>query len=132
VVVRPMVAVAAPSSVPTGHGERGSLRDKGMMWVFNQARRIGVQRSVEAAVQRIRDSGKAEVLLLQPQREDGVLAMHTPASYEARRGMLEHSYRQTRGFLARAFAERASALERAGFVQRVSQSMPPPSLTITP
>ena len=131
VVVRPMVAITA-QSVPTGHGERDSLRDKGMMWVFNQARRIGVQRSVEAAVQRIREQGKAEVLLLQPQREDGILAMYNPASYDARRGMLEHAYRQTRAFLARAFAERAGALERAGFVQRASQSVPPPSLSTSP
>jgi predicted acylesterase/phospholipase RssA len=131
VVVRPMVAINA-SAVPTGHGERDSLRDKGMMWVFNQARRIGVQRSVEAAVARIRESGKAQVLVLQPQREDGILAMHNPASYDARRGMLEHAYRQTRSFLARSFAERDPALARAGFVQRVSQSVPPPSLVIKP
>jgi len=133
VVVRPMVAVTAPSSVPTGHGERDSLRDKGMMWVFNQARRIGVQRSVEAAIARIRESGKAEVLLLQPQREDGILAMYNPASYDARRGMLEHSYRHTRQVLVRAFAERHPALARAGLVQRVSQSLPPPAqLSIEP
>ncbi len=127
VVVRPMVAVSAPSSVPTGHGERDSLRDKGMMWVFNQARRIGVQRSVEAAITRIREAGQAEVLLLQPQREDGILAMYNPASYDARRGMLEHAYRQTRATLARAFAERHPALDRAGFAQRLSQSVAPPA-----
>jgi predicted acylesterase/phospholipase RssA len=127
VVVRPMVPVSAPSSVPTGHGERDSLRDKGMMWVFNQARRIGVQRSVEAAVTRIREAGQAEVLLLQPQPEDGILAMYNPASYDARRGMLEHAYRQTRATLARAFAERHPALDRAGFAQRLSQSVPPPA-----
>ncbi len=127
VVVRPMVAISAPSSVPTGHGERDSLRDKGMMWVFNQARRIGVQRSVEAAVTRIQEAGQTQVLLLQPSREDGILAMYNPASYDARRGMLEHAYRQTRAQLARAFAERHAALERAGFVQRVSQSVPPPA-----
>jgi hypothetical protein len=132
VVVRPMVAITTASSVPTGHGERDSLRDKGMMWVFNQARRIGVQRSVEAAVTRIRESGKAEVLLLQPLREDGILAMYNPASYEARRGMLEHAYRNTRQALARAFAERHGALGRAGFVQRVSPSMAPPPLVIEP
>jgi NTE family protein len=131
VVVRPMVAISA-ASVPTGHGERDSLRDKGMMWVFNQARRIGVQRSVEAAITRIQESGKAEVLVLQPQREDGILAMYNPASYDARRGMLEHAYRHTRGVLSRAFAERHGALARAGFVQRVSPSMPPPPLTIKP
>ncbi|HEY6077155.1 MAG TPA: patatin-like phospholipase family protein [Polyangiaceae bacterium] len=129
VVVRPMVAITAPSSIPTGHGERDSLRDKGMMWVFNQARRIGVQRSVEAAVARIREAGQAEVLLLQPQREDGTLAMYNPASYDARRGMLEHAYRQTRAALARAFAERHAALERAGFVQRQAQTLVPPAST---
>jgi len=132
VVVRPMVAINSSSSVPTGHGERASLRDKGMMWVFNQARRIGVQRSVEAAITRIQESGKAEVLLLQPQREDGILAMYNPASYDARRGMLEHAYRHTRSLLARAFAERHPALVRAGLVQRVSASLPPPPLTISP
>jgi hypothetical protein len=132
VVVRPMVAITAQSAVPTGHGERDSLRDKGMMWVFNQARRIGVQRSVEAAVTRIQESGKAQVLVLQPHREDGILAMYNPASYDARRGMLEHAYRHTRQALARAFAERHPALERAGFVQRPSLSVPPPSLLITP
>jgi predicted acylesterase/phospholipase RssA len=131
VVVRPMVAVAAPSSVPTGHGERDSLRDKGMMWVFNQARRIGVQRSVEAAVTRIREQG-TPMLLLQPTREDGILAMANPASYEARRALLERAYRLTRSTLARAFSDRDVALDRAGFVQRGSASIPPPSLTITP
>jgi hypothetical protein len=127
-----MVAISGASAIPTGHGERDSLRDKGMMWVFNQARRIGVQRSVEAAVARIRESGKAEVLLLQPLREDGILAMYNPASYEARRGMLEHAYRHTRQVLARAFAEQHTALSRAGFVQRTSPSMAPPPLVIEP
>lgn len=128
IVIRPMVAISAPAAVPTGHGERDSLRDKGMMWVFNQARRIGVQRSVDAAVARVQEASDARVLLLQPQREDGILAMYNPASYDARRGMLEHAYRHTRQVLARAFAERHPALERAGFVQRVSQSVPPPTL----
>jgi hypothetical protein len=53
--------------------------------------------------------------------------MYNPASYDARRGMLEHAYRLTRAQLGRAFAERHPALDRAGFVQRVSQSVPPPS-----
>jgi NTE family protein len=132
VVVRPMVAITAQSTVPTGHGERDSLRDKGMMWVFNQARRIGVQRSVEAAVTRIQESGRADVLVLQPQREDGILAMYNPASYDARRGMLEHAYRHTRSALARAFAEQHPALARAGFIQRPSASILPPPPSITP
>lgn len=132
VVVRPMVAVAAGSSVPTGHGERDSLRDKGMMWVFNQARRIGVQRSVEAAIARIQESKRAEVIVLQPEREDGILAMNNPASYDARRAMLERAYRLTRSHLAKAFAERHPALERARFVPRPSPSMLPPPPSVRP
>jgi hypothetical protein len=123
-----MVAITA-SGVPTGHGEGDSLRDKGMMWVFNQARRIGVQRSVDAAIARLREAGRAELLVLQPNREDGILAMYNPASYDARRGMLEHAYRHTRALLARAFAERHPALGRAGFVQRMASSMPPAATT---
>ncbi|HYP91427.1 MAG TPA: hypothetical protein VEQ59_24840, partial [Polyangiaceae bacterium] len=92
-------------------------------------RRIGVQRSVDAAVARIQETDGPRVLLLQPQREDGILAMYNPASYDARRGMLEHAYRHTRQALARAFAERHPALERAGFVPRPSQSIPPASFT---
>lgn len=129
VVVRPMVAITGVSSIPTGHGERDSLRDKGMMWVFNQARRIGVQQSVDAACARIRDSGRAELLMLSPQREDGILAMYNPASYDSRRRMLEHAYRHTRQVLVRAFAERHPALTRAGFVQRASRTIPPPTAT---
>jgi predicted acylesterase/phospholipase RssA len=132
IVVRPMVAIVAPSAIPTGHGERDSLRDKGMMWVFNQAGRIGVQRSVDAAVARIQESSGARVLILQPQREDGILAMYNPARYDARRGMLEHAYRHTRQALSRAFAERHPALERAGFVPRSSQSVAPPPPSIKP
>jgi len=127
IVVRPMVAISA-RAVPTGHGERDSLRDKGMMWVLNQAMRIGVQRSVEAAVTQIRESRRAEVFVIQPNPEDSMLAMYNPASYDARRKMLEQAYRHTRALLTRAFSEQHPALARAGFVHRTSPSVPPPRL----
>jgi NTE family protein len=127
IVVRPMVPISA-RAVPTGHGERDSLRDKGMMWVLNQAMRIGVQRSVESAVEKVQGSNQAKLLVIQPTPEDGILAMYNPASYDARRKMLEHAYRHTRSIMARAFAERHAALHAAGFVQKVSQSAAPPRL----
>jgi predicted acylesterase/phospholipase RssA len=121
VVVRPMVSVNA-RAVPTGHGERDSLRDKGMMWVFNQAMRIGFHRSVGDAIERLRRERNVEVLLIQPSRDDGILFMHNPASYDARRRMLEHAYRHTRTLVARALHERHSALQRAGLSPRVNSA----------
>ena len=47
IVVNPLVPVTtAAGAVPTGHGARGSVRDKGLLWVFNQSMRIGARRSI--------------------------------------------------------------------------------------
>ena len=51
VLVNPMVPVRAETTgVPTGHGARPSVRDKGLMWVYNQAMRIGVHARLHYAL----------------------------------------------------------------------------------
>jgi predicted acylesterase/phospholipase RssA len=127
VVVHSMVPVSV-ATVPTGHGHRDSLRDKGMMWVLNQAIRIGMQRLVEEASQRVTANAHASVLRIEPTPEDGTLFMDNPASFEARRRLLEHAYKSTRLALSRRFAERHPLLERAGWRARVAPrtSVPPP------
>src|SRR6185503_11127010 len=52
VVINPMVPVRV-DSVPTGHGTRDSVRDKGLMWVMNQAMRIGTEKLMKESCQRI-------------------------------------------------------------------------------
>jgi hypothetical protein len=121
VVVNPMVALGV-AKVPTGHGHRDSLRDKGMMWVLNQAMRIGIHKLVREACERVQRSGEAHVVLLEPSPEDCILFMYNPASFEARRAMLEYAYRHTRAVLSKAFAAPNSVLERAGL-----RPKPPPS-----
>jgi NTE family protein len=103
------------ASVPTGHGHKESLRDKGMMWVLNQAIRIGMNRLVVESCERVMASGKAQVILIEPAPEDGILFMYNPASFEARRRLLEYAYRNTRAKIAEAFGTAGSALERAGW-----------------
>lgn len=127
VVVHAMVPVAV-ASVPTGHGSRDSLRDKGLMWVLNQAIRIGMHRLVEEASARVVAAGSADVLRIEPKPDDGILFMDNPASFEARRRLLEHAYRATRVELARRFAEEDPILLRAGFKPKVAPrtSTPPP------
>jgi len=126
VVVNPMVALSV-ATVPTGHGHRDSLRDKGMMWVLNQAMRIGIHKIVREACARIESEGRAQVILLEPSPEDCILFMYNPASFDARRAILEYAYRHTRAELALAFASGDGKLERAGLHPRATPTVYPSS-----
>jgi NTE family protein len=117
VVVNPMVPVRA-EAVPTGHGLKGSVRDKGLMWVMNQTLRIGMHLQMQESLARIVGSGAAEVLLLEPDPTDALLFMFNPASFAARRKILEHAYRTTRTRIESWLAERHPVLERAGFTPK--------------
>lgn len=114
VIVNPMVPARA-GTVPTGHGQKGSVRDKGLMWVMNQTMRIGLHRQLEEALGRIAASGKAEVLLVEPEPTDASLFMYNPASFAARRKILEHGYRTTKSRIAGWLEKGHPALTRAEF-----------------
>ncbi|MEZ4226960.1 MAG: patatin-like phospholipase family protein [Polyangiaceae bacterium] len=94
-VVNPMVPVFA-ESVPTGHGPKTSVRNKGLIWVMNQSLRIAMHQLMQQALDRITASGEVSALLLEPEPSDAMLFMHNPASFAARRKILEHAYRTTR------------------------------------
>ena len=128
IVVNPMVA-SSVATVPTGHGHRDSLRDKGMMWVLNQSIRIGIHKIVREECARIAREGRAQVILIEPSPEDCILFMYNPASFDARRAILEYAYRHTRAELAKSFAQGDDALTRAGLRPRPAPSsvLPPSS-----
>ena len=94
IVVNPMVPVRA-LAVPTGHGRKHSLRSKGLFWVMNQSIRIGMHRLMLESCARIESAG-VKVLLVEPEGVDAALFMHNPASFAARRLILEDAYRRTR------------------------------------
>ncbi len=121
VVVNPMVPVRA-ASVPTGHGRRTSVRDKGLLWVTNQAIRIGIHTLMREAIARVEASGRAQVLLVEPDPDDAILFMYNPASFAARRKILEYAYRRTRAGLTEWFEQRHPALSRAGLAPRGSEA----------
>ena len=64
---------------------------------------------------RVAASGQADILLIEPEPTDGILFMHNPASFAARRKILEYAYRTTRARLAELFKKGEPALERAGW-----------------
>jgi len=118
-----MVPVRAElSGVPTGHGARASVRDKGLMWVYNQAMRIGVHARLHYALdgaaksngQAIGANLRVPLLLIEPEPTDAVLFMHNPASFAARRTILEYAYKTTRDRVARWIDANLATIERAG------------------
>jgi predicted acylesterase/phospholipase RssA len=119
VVVNPMVPVQA-EMVPTGHGHRSSVRDKGYLWVANQAIRIGMHTLLQESVARIRKEGRASVILIEPDAHDGILFMFSPASFTGRRTMLEYAYRATRDRVAEWFAASEEAVSKAGWIGRAA------------
>ncbi len=106
VVLNPMVPVHT-DSVPTGHGPRTSVRDKGTLWVANQAIRIGMRALLKEKLERLRAESKTEIVLIEPDPTDGILFMHNPTSFAARREILEYAYRTTRERAVRWLEERA-------------------------
>ncbi len=95
VIVNPMVPVRI-KRVPTGHGDRPSLKDKGAMWVANQAHRISMHAFLRASIERIERETRVQVILIEPESTDTLLFTYNPASFAARRTILEQAYRTTR------------------------------------
>lgn len=119
VVVNPMVPLKV-SGVPTGHGIRTSVRDKGAMWVSNQANRIKLHSQLWSAVHRVRSATNVKVLVVEPDPTEGQLFMHNLASFAARRGILEYAYRYTAGALKRWAATGQLPLAETGWTVRRS------------
>ena len=115
IVVNPLVPVAAAQgAIPTGHGARGSVRDKGLLWVFNQSMRIGAHARLHQEVARATAAG-VHVLVLEPEPTDVVLFLHNPVNFDARRAILEYAYRTTRERIAEWIEKNRAVVERFGW-----------------
>lgn len=116
IVVNPMVPVSTMHrAVPTGHGVRESVRDKGLLWIFNQAMRIGAHARLHQDVARMRASGAMEVLVVEPEPHDVLLFLHNPANLTARRAILEYAYRTTRERIAQWIARHGAVADKMGW-----------------
>jgi NTE family protein len=118
IVVNPLVPVStAKGNVPTGHGVGESVRDKGMLWTYNQAMRIGAHARLHQDVARYAAAPEGmRVLVLEPRPSDALLFMHNPAAnIAARRAILEYAYRTTRERIVEWTAENRSIIERLGW-----------------
>jgi predicted acylesterase/phospholipase RssA len=116
IVVNPLVPVSTEHrAVPTGHGVRESVRDKGLLWVYNQAMRVGAHARLTQDVARVNAAGAMQVLVLEPEPTDVLLFLHNPVSITARRAILEYAYRTTRERIARWIERNHAVVDRFGW-----------------
>ncbi len=121
-VINPMVPIR-PSlgerDVPTGHGRRERIRDKGLLWVYNQSWRLRSEaRFLELLAAYRQAHPSTEVLLLEPPADDRVMFLHSPMNFAARRTILEEAYRTTVTQLRSPDSPLRRAFEAKGLAQR--------------
>lgn len=119
-VVNPNVAarVSADSAeVPTAQGKRRRVREKGALWVYDQAWRIRTEMRLRSGIESfVREHPGTKAVLLEPAAEDVTMFMHSPMNFAARRAILESAFTETRRAMRAPESSLRRALETAGFV----------------
>lgn len=102
--------------VPTGHGKGKRVRDKGMLWVMNQAWSIRSQPRFESGFARFREEHPdVDIHLFEPDRADAKMFLYSPMSFAARRAILEDGYRTTLRSVRREDSPLRQALVAQGY-----------------
>jgi predicted acylesterase/phospholipase RssA len=109
----------ASRKVPTGHGPMKRVRDKGLLWVYNQAWRVVAQARMHKGIELFRARHPdVDVLLIEPDSTDATMFMYSPMNFAARRVILEHGYHTTARLLRDESSPIRAALERRGLELR--------------
>lgn len=122
VVLNPMVPIHSDvhqRDVPTGHGKRARIRDKGLLWVNNQSWRMRTEARFQKLLEDYRsDNPDIDVLLLEPDPTDLTIFMYSPMNFAARRVILENGYKTTMLQIRDESSALRVAFERAGYTLR--------------
>lgn len=117
-VINPMVPVRSDvqqRDVPTGHGKRTRIRDKGLLWVYNQSWRLRAAARFQKLLAEYRaDHAETEIVLLEPDPDDMTIFMYSPMNFAARRVILEDGYKTTMALLRDPASPLRRALEKKG------------------
>jgi len=119
VVINPLVPVHAGTEghdVPTGHGKKRRVRDKGAIWVYNQAMRIWMEARFMLGLERFKaQHPETAVLVLEPKQTDATLFMYSPMNFAARRAILQEGYTSTVRRLSEPDSPLSQTLQGHGF-----------------
>lgn len=135
VVVNPNVPVRpedVSGGVPTGYGAGSSLRDKGLMWVYNQSMRANVHARLQNALERAAKDHAVDVLVLQPDPTEALRFARNAASPGARREILQWAHRSARDKIKKWAAEHPSALASARWRLASNERTAQPSILPPP
>jgi NTE family protein len=134
VVINPNVPLCPGSKadVPTGYGPGTSLRDKGLMWVYNQSMRSNVHARLRAAIRTALADGRTEVLLIEPDPSEAMRFTRNAASPTARREILQWAHRSTRDAIRAWITQRQDAISRFGWRPASQERAAQPSVAPPP
>jgi len=121
-IVNPLVPIHSEvhlRDIPTGHGPMKRVRDKGVLWVYNQSVRMRSDARLRVGLARYREAHPdTEVHVLEPDPSDATLFMHSPMNFAARRAILTHAYTTTYQALRLPTSPLRRLIERRGFAAK--------------
>ncbi|MDY7094179.1 MAG: patatin-like phospholipase family protein [Acidobacteriota bacterium] len=113
--INPIVPVDTVSAVERGIMRRGKLIDRGLPTVLSQTFRTLIHSRLEAGMARYEGRFKgADIVLLEPKRDDYRMFFRNIFSFRGRRELCEHAYESTRRQLLERYEELQPVLERHG------------------
>ena len=115
----PLVPVDTASAVAEGVMRSGKLIDRGLLTVLGQALRTLIRSRLKAGLRTYdKTFPNADVVLIEPSREDYAMFFNNVFSFSGRRKTCEHAYRSTRRNLLERYDELAPIFERHGATLR--------------
>ncbi len=115
ICINPLVPVDTARAVEEGVMRRGKLIDRGLPTVLSQALRTVIRSRLRAGMavyeQQFPD---ADVMLIEPRRDDYAMFFTNVFSFSSRRQVCEHAYRSTRRHLRERYDDLAPVFARHG------------------
>ncbi len=112
--VNPIVPVDTVRAVEQGVMVRGKLIDRGLTTVLSQTFRTLIHSRLSVGLSRYAKRFDADIVLVEPQRDDYRMFFTNIFGFSERRGVCEHAYLATRQQLLERYEELAPILERHG------------------
>lgn len=119
-VINAMVPIRTDrNSVPTGHGKKSRIRDKGLLWVYNQSWRLVAEARLQAGLAKYKaEHPNVAIHLIEPSKDDATMFMYSPMNFAARRVILEDGYTTTKQILSDEASPLRKTLKAAGWVPK--------------
>jgi len=119
ICVNPIVPVDTVHAVEAGIMQRGNLLHRGLPTVLSQTFRTLIHSRLEVGMAAYETKFKdADVVLIQPERDDYLMFFTNIFGFAERRTVAEHAYASTRRYLLRSFELLEPVFERHGIKLR--------------